>query len=280
MDIVISAIAHRTGSTLVQRIFNRREGTLIWGEHGGLLTRFAEAFALAEKFCLSGEKEKRRYLASNEKSSTWTARMCPSIESVRKARLHGVRAFLDTMYRELRDQHDLIGFKEVRYGREELQLLQDAYPNAQFILLVRDPVAVWRSMPAWGRPLDVLIQTYNTHVPAYLELAQISNYHLIRYEDIVAKRSPAIEALAGLARLPREQIEEVIDGKKLRSTRHDVPARDVGRIHRECGVVMNQLGYPVSRRVEPPRPGIEADRVLGQLPRDADLLTDQPHFPT
>jgi hypothetical protein len=252
MDIVISAIAHRTGSTLLQRIFNRRSRTLIWGEHGGAITHFVAGFALAEHFSVRGEKEKHSYLASDDKSAAWTARMCPSPDYVREAEVRCIRAFLDTMYQDQRDDHDLIGFKEVRYGRGELELLHRAYPAARFILLVRDPVAVWRSMPDWGKSLDEVIEIYNTNGPVYMELAKRDGFHLVRYEDVVEKRPAILDLLSSLSRLPVKEITEVIDGKKLRSTAHEVPAGDVERVRRDCAAVMSELGYareaPVSVR--------------------------------
>ena len=243
MDIVISAIAHRTGSTLVQRIFNRRERTIVWGEHGGALTQLAAGFAEADRFCRKGEKEKNAYLASEDKSAAWTARMSPAPEHLEAAMTASVRAFLDTFYRELRATKDLVGFKEVRYGRAELDLVRRAYPDAGILLLVRDPVDVWRSMPAWGRSLDELIADYNRRAAEYAELADLPNYFLVRYEDVVQKAAPAIDRLSELARLAPAQIAEVVDGKRLRSTRHEVPAADVARIRTECAAAMDALGY-------------------------------------
>jgi hypothetical protein len=243
MDIVISAIAHRTGSTLVQRIFNRRQRTIVWGEHGGALTHMAAGFQEAERFCRKGEKEKRAYLATTDKSSAWTARMSPSPEHLEAAVTASVRAFLDTFYHELRDMKDLVGFKEVRYGRAELELVRRAYPDAQVVLLLRDPVDVWRSMPDWGRSLDMLITDYKRRAAEYLELADREGFFLLRYEDVVAKTRDALALLANLGRLTAAEITEVVDGKRLRSTRHEVPVADIRRIRQECHGTLERLGY-------------------------------------
>lgn len=248
MDIVISAIAHRTGSTLVQRIFNRREETIVWGEHGGALTHMAAGFAEAERFCRKGEKEKRAYLESDDKSTAWTARMSPSPTHLEAAVTASVRAFLDTYYRELHDEKDLIGFKEVRYGRVELDMVRGAYPAARIVLLVRDPVDVWRSMPEWGRSLSGLIADYNRRAMEYVEMAERPGFHLLRYEDVVAKTSGALALLSELGRMTPAQITEVVDGKRLRSTRHEVPAEDVERIYEECVWAMERLGYAADQR--------------------------------
>lgn len=245
MDLVISAIAHRTGSTLVQRIFNRRARTIVWGEHGGALTHMAAGFAEAERFCRKGEKEKRAYLESADKAGAWTARMSPSPEHLEAAVTASVRAFLDTYYREMRDEKDLVGFKEVRYGRAELDLVRRAYPDIRVVLLLRDPVDVWRSMPDWGRSLEGLIADYDRRAIEYAELAERPGYFLLRYEDVVAKAPGALALLSELARLTPEEITDVVDGKRLRSTRHEVPAADVQRIRRECAGAMERLGYGV-----------------------------------
>jgi len=245
MDIVISAIAHRTGSTLVQRIFNRRERTLVWGEHGGALTHMAAGFAEAERFCRKGEKEKRAYLDSADKSAAWTARMSPSTAHLEAAVTASVRAFLDAFYRELRQEKDLVGFKEVRYGRGELDLVRAAYPEARIVLLLRDPVDVWRSMPEWGRSLEELIADYNRRAVEYAELSERPGFFLLRYEDVVTKAPEALALLSELARLTPAQITEVVDGKRLRSTRHEVRAEDVERIREHCAGAMERLGYAV-----------------------------------
>lgn len=243
MNIVISGIAHRTGSTLVQRIFNKRERTIVWGEHGGALSHFAAGFAQAQRFCVKGEKEKNAYLASPDKSAAWTARMSPSVHHLERAMIESVRAFLDIFYQESREAKDLIGFKEVRYGREELELLHGAYPQASILLLVRDPVAIWKSMPDWGRSLDELIATYNRNAAEYLELAARPNFFLLRYEDVVKKIPDAMTMLSDMARLTPAQIAEVIDGKRLRSTTHEVPEEDVRRIGAECVAALREFGY-------------------------------------
>lgn len=243
MDIVISAIAHRTGSTLVQRIFNRRERTIVWGEHGGALTYMAAGFAEAERFCRKGEKEKQAYLDSGDKSAAWTARMSPSPAHLEGAVTASVRAFLETFYREMRATKDLVGFKEVRYGRAELDLVRRAYPDAAIVLLLRDPVDVWCSMPEWGRSLDELIADYTRRAIEYAELADRPGFFVLRYEDLVAKTYDAIALLSELARLAPAKIAEVIDGPRLRSTRHEVPVADVERICVQCAGAMERLGY-------------------------------------
>lgn len=243
MDIVISAIAHRTGSTLVQRIFNRRERTIVWGEHGGALTHMAAGFAEAERFSRKGEKEKRAYLDSDEKSTAWTARMSPSPAHLEEAATASVRAFLDMFYREMRATKDLVGFKEVRYGRAELNLVRRAYPDAAIVLLLRDPVDVWRSMPEWGRSLDELIADYTRRAVEYADLANRPGFFVLRYEDVVAKVHSALALLSDLARLTPAEITEVVDGPRLRSTRHEVPVADVERICVQCAGAMERLGY-------------------------------------
>jgi len=45
LQLVILSANHRAGSTLLQRICNARQGTLIWGEHGGVLRHYAEVFS-------------------------------------------------------------------------------------------------------------------------------------------------------------------------------------------------------------------------------------------
>lgn len=154
-----------------------------------------------------------------------------------------VRAFLDTFYREMRATRDLVGFNEVRYGRAELDLVRRAYPDAAIVLLLRDPVDVWRSMPEWGRSLDELIADYTRRAIEYAELADRSGFFVLRYEDVVAKTHDALALLSELARLTPGEITEVIDGPRLHSTRHEVPEVDIERIRDHCARAMERLGY-------------------------------------
>ncbi|WP_161782287.1 sulfotransferase [Paenibacillus ehimensis] len=150
MDIIISAVANRTGSTLVQRIFNARRKTLIWGEHGGIVTDFVRIGEMAGYFSIQGRGEKEAYFKSGEDPNTWIANMSPDLERIREGVVQAVKACFNAMYAEHRDNHDRIGFKEVRYGKPEIELLKVCYPDAVIVLLVRHPVGKAKHLTGRG----------------------------------------------------------------------------------------------------------------------------------
>lgn len=140
MDIIISSNTHRTGSTLIQRIFNAREETLIWGEHGGALSSFIDIYNKLTHFSRFSETERQNYFGNNEDPNQWIASMTPEMDYVEQSIVNSVRVFLDSLYKQYRDTHDTIGFKEVRYGKQELELFKRCYPEAKIVLLVRHPL--------------------------------------------------------------------------------------------------------------------------------------------
>ncbi|MBB6734368.1 sulfotransferase [Cohnella zeiphila] len=244
MDIILSAIAHRTGSTLVQRIFNKRAGTLIWGEHGGIVSQFVRIRALAEHFAVHGKAEKKAYFGSGENANTWIANMSPEPERIGEGVVQAVRAFFAAAYAEYRESHDRIGFKEVRYGKPEIELLKSCYPAATIVLLVRHPVDVWRSAAEfWSGDADLFARIWNERAIAYAKLRDPERgTHLVRYEDIVARDENTISLLSELAEIPRPEIEKVL-GVRLNSTRTERSEEDVDRIRSVCQDGLTRLGY-------------------------------------
>ena len=75
INLVILSPVHRSGSTLLQRICNSRKGTLIWGEHGGLLAHYANIYASAAYFSLGGAKNEPT-TSAGEKTRTFGLPTC------------------------------------------------------------------------------------------------------------------------------------------------------------------------------------------------------------
>src|SRR5690606_35451279 len=99
----------------------------------------------------------------------------PSRRQVEKAVIQSLRSILDTLYLPYQETHDLIGFKEVRYGEGELTLFRKCYPDSKIILLVRNPIDVWRSLSGkmWNSdPLDKTIGKWNRNVAFYFDFSQ------------------------------------------------------------------------------------------------------------
>ncbi|WP_432401152.1 sulfotransferase [Wukongibacter sp. M2B1] len=246
MDLIISAVSQRTGSTLLQRIFNKRKNTLIWGEHGGVLKVYLNIYETTSYFSLVSKQERNNYFEKGEDPNQWIANMTPEDKYVKAAVVNSLRTFLDSLYMQYRDSHDIIGFKEVHYGRE-LELLRDCYPFANIILLVRNPIDIWKSLPhkknnLWIS-LEELIKEWNEKTSLYLEYQKkYNNFYLVRYEDIVRKKTSTIELISKLGKLSLGDIDEVLECK-LYSTSKEIPQQDREMIVKGCSESMKKLGY-------------------------------------
>jgi hypothetical protein len=244
VDIILSGVAHRTGSTLIQRIFNARRGTLIWGEQGGIVSEFVRIRTLAAYFATYGKGEKEAYFGNGENPNTWIANMSPEPERIDEGVVQAVRAYFAAAYAEFRDRHDRIGFKEVRYGKPEIELLKRCYPQATVVLLVRHPVPVWKSATVfWKGDAELFSRVWNERALAYAQLQDPGRgIHLIRYEDVVGRDEAALARLAALAEVAREEIDAVLN-VSLNSTRAERDERDVARIRAACREGLAALGY-------------------------------------
>ncbi|MFC5468072.1 sulfotransferase [Cohnella suwonensis] len=257
MDIVISAAAHRSGSTLLQRIVNSRKENLIWGEHRGVLTDFLDIYKKVRHYSMDFRRERQAYFESEENPNTWIATMTPEHDYVERAMVESVRAFLDSLYAQFRDTHDRIGFKEVRYGELELKLLRKCYPQAAFLLLVRHPVATWRSLVncrGWYKEdAAETADRWSRNASGYLSFAEKDSLsHLIRYEDLVAGDPATLRTVAETAGLSEDRIRDVL-GSRIGSTARTgdrIAEEDLAALLERCREPMRRLGYDANGEVD------------------------------
>ncbi|MDF2650682.1 MAG: hypothetical protein K0Q73_6487 [Paenibacillus sp.] len=244
MDIIISAVTQRTGSTLVQRIFNARKQTLIWGEHGGIISEFLRIGVLAGYFSEHGKPEKDAFFKGGKDTTTWIANMSPDYEYIDNGIIQSVKTLLQVMYSEYREHHDRIGFKEVRYGKQELQLLKRCYPDAIVVLLVRNPIHIWKSETIyWAGEVKQFCKAWNERTLEYGELQNPDEgIYLLRYEDIVERDEKTLQLLSELADVQLEAINNVLR-IHLNSTSKERSIEDMETIRSNCQQGMELLRY-------------------------------------
>lgn len=245
IQLMISAVAHRSGSTLLQRLCNARKENLIWGEHDGVLTDFIQISDKLKRITLAEVKERKRYFESDENPNLWLAKMAPEADYLESALVSSVRAFFDGFYAQYAENHDIIGFKEVRYGERELQLIRQCYPLAKILLLIRNPVDIWESLlEAWSRNyLETLVQKWNTNTAFYLRFAaEDPSAFLVRYEDIVQRDEQTIDLICSVASINRKQLEAVL-AVKLNSTARRRETWEADHIRQHCAALMHRLDY-------------------------------------
>jgi hypothetical protein len=244
IKLIILSPVHRSGSTLLQRICNARKGTLIWGEHGGLLAHFADIYRSASFYSVAATQERIQYFSRGENPNLWIGSICPELDFVRQAVVESARTFLNTMYGQYRENHDVIGFKEVHYARRECELLRRCYPQTEILLLVRNPLNTWNSTPrAWYSSLDEWIKRWRRNAQYFMALAKADpRCHLLKHEDVVGRKKETMSVLADTAKVSAKQIHLVLENK-IGSAHVGIDDTERQTILRECGKTMGALGY-------------------------------------
>jgi hypothetical protein len=244
LKLIISSPLGRSGSTLLQRICNARKKTLIWGEHGGAIWRFAHIYRDMAEMTNLGRVDREKYFAANEDPNQWIASMNPDLGYVQQAVADSARTLLNTLYGEYAESHDILGFKEIRYGRGEIELLRKCYPEADILLLVRHPCDTWSSTSRdWPYSLEEWTTLWQANADCYADLSQGDPHcHLIRYEELVGKEGRVMASLEDLAQVTEEQIANVL-AHKIGSTRFGCSDSDREMILDRCGATLQKLGY-------------------------------------
>lgn len=202
--IFLLSAGWRSGSTLVQRLISSASGMLLWGEPYHRC-RYIQCMAAALKPITEGWPGPEMLLGSQDASrlsESWIANLYPDFNDLHLAH----RAFLDSLFCEpaVRRGYKRWGLKEVRFGRDEIAYLRWLYPNARFVLLIRDPRHAWRSYRgkiwyiSWPDQPVYTVATFTRiwHALAadFLAEAAAKDVLLIRYEDLV-QGGEAVDAL-------------------------------------------------------------------------------------
>lgn len=181
--------AARSGSTYLQRLINCTSEITLWGEHGGFLRQLAQAYSSAShpnftrnirraKGWVPQLLEKRAVLQPNQRAVNtieWVNDYEP--EALREA----FRGMLLALFADGVPQGSRWGFKEIRYGEDEAAFLQAMFPQAQFVYLLRHPVAVLRSQ------IDDLAKGRNGQLPGRVKA-------LLNWQKAVTAAEPRVAA--------------------------------------------------------------------------------------
>ncbi|RSL30117.1 sulfotransferase [Salibacterium salarium] len=246
MNVIVCAVTHRSGSTLLQRVLNARKKTLIWGQHDRCLKDFIHIYQKINGSQKKFDYQRQKYFTNNEDPNTSIANMTPGNSYLKDALHSSVKEFFETFYSEYNERHDVIGFKEVLYGKEEITLFQEAFPDCKVVLLVRHPVDIWKSLlgKKWNPfTVESFSEIWNKNASDYMELAENNkNRILVRYEDIISKDKDTLTSIGQIGRLSMEEINYVLN-KKISSSTKPISAQDEDKIKKLCGTVMKKLHY-------------------------------------
>jgi hypothetical protein len=135
----------RSGTTLIQRLLNSYDDTMIWGEHHGFLSKIAESYFLLkdspsmEEFTYHHQPNlAHEKLTSHYKNpAIWQA----WINWFRPDDLANIyRSIVENFFNHNSlGEFKYWGFKEIRYGSSPLviEFLSEIYPQGRFILITR-----------------------------------------------------------------------------------------------------------------------------------------------
>lgn len=145
----------RSGSTLLLRYLNCARDLVVWGEHAGILSNLVRAhakltctatreFVAAARSWLPNILEKRAVTCPSEGMTVeWVNSF--DADTVRRS----LRRLIIDLFTQGLAPSVRWGFKEIHYGRPEVDLLRHLFDGPRFLVLLRDPVAVIRSKFKW-----------------------------------------------------------------------------------------------------------------------------------
>jgi hypothetical protein len=151
--VFLLGVGWRTGSTLLQRVLMTDQRLLLWGEpYGpmGLIPRMTESLAQLSRY-----RPGHRYFLKNrdaereEFSTSWIANLYPDVWELRASLQALVVEWLAKP--AIRAGYSRWGLKEVRLTSLDASFLWWLFPNAQFVVVARHPVDVYRSLLGRGR---------------------------------------------------------------------------------------------------------------------------------
>jgi len=217
-DLAIFSIWQRCGSTLLLRMANTRDKSLVWGEISRWPQHFANLLRGSVRFSKASEGVREVMLTNrpdlNSTHMNYLPNFSPDEPVCRKAIIEAMRSYFKVFRYP---GFDLVGFKEVMLDGRAIKLCREAFPDTPFILLVRNPLKIWRSLPyKWiensGYTANEFIEKWNS---AYLEYAETArhdpNCYLIYYEDVIEKDETTLATLADLMHLSIEDLMGVLE---------------------------------------------------------------------
>lgn len=250
----------RTGSTLMQRMLNDTGELLVWGEpysEGAVVQRLAESVTFLDP---THGRFKGKVLCDDAElpaASEWTANMTPPLHHL----LGAQRAYLDRLFAEPAHRHgrERWGIKEVVWSRAEIDLLVTLYPDARFVLLVRDPLSQWMSyrpktrtpwFDRWperpvGSPVSfgrLWRDLVTDFVAADQEIGQAT---LVRYEDLQdPDELGRLTEFLDLRKPLKADAPRVGSSGKGRFYTRSVPAWEKAVLRRLTAATARRVGYP------------------------------------
>jgi hypothetical protein len=190
--ILVLGAGHRCGSTLIQRLLSSHPDVMIWGEHLGQLRELLDVHANLRDWSQTLGR-RARDMFQDDGYQSFMANLLPDVEQVDDA----VRVFVRRLFEDpaIGMGRPIWGFKEVRYGRPEVERLARLFPGLAVVYLIRDPRDVLRSLDewerqgTWGRELtENAVNCWHRAAESFVPTGTDDDLPVLRlrYEDVVA----------------------------------------------------------------------------------------------
>lgn len=242
-SLIISASSRRSGSTWVQRIVHNATNIFVWGESFPLVELLTSLYGNFKIDAPVRFQETKSFLASDQDPTAWIANINPPFSNLKNA--------VSSLFSEYYDAslHPHYGWKEVHYGRREIDFLRELFPELRIVLLVRNPVDVIMSLiglNAIGRWEDTLsvpmvCEYWSARTRDYLLLKDLPNILFLRYEDIHSRVQDLLDFAGGSY---NEQVDKAINTKVGGLEKHPIlSTKNMRIIFDACHNEMETLGY-------------------------------------
>lgn len=254
--IFLLSAGWRSGSTMLQRLLMSDPRVLIWGEPYDECGP-VQALASSTRAFRPGWPPQEYFhdgTPPQQLTGEWIANLFPSLTDWRA----GQRALFDTMFDipARRAGCARWGIKEVRLTAAHCHYLRWLYPNAKFVLLVRDPLEAYRSYSRYGRSwYDVFPEVpvftptqFGAHwrllAEGFVREAPALGALLVKYEDVVAGRFnlDELDRYLGI-RVDRKVMSRKVGSSERAGEMAHVNALERWLLQRAVGPAATELGY-------------------------------------
>ena len=193
----------RSGTTWLQRYFTAASDIFVWGESHLLIEGLLQAYHRWPDAHLSHWGVEEAVRNADLAASNYFPNLAPEKERVLKALR---RAILEIYPDPASVQRKRWGWKEVRYGPEEIDFVRLLFPDIRIIFVTRNPYDAVRSIRRMGWidknkyfTTDGLARKWTDRTGYYREFARdpANNAFFIRYED-VRDQLDRLDAFAGV----------------------------------------------------------------------------------